>query len=259
MTLALHRHGPDDALPLVLLHGFPLESSMWDDVVALLPDLPVITIDAPGFGGSAFTVEVPEPSLEAYADGVVDALRAAGVTRAVVAGLSMGGYAVLALAERHRGLLAAVGLLDTKATADGDAAREGRLASAREAEGEAGAGAVAGMVTTTLGETTQREQPAVVEDLRARLAAAPPSGIAWAQRAMAARPDRLWVLEDLDVPALVLRGAEDVGAPQEVAEAMVGALADVEMVVVPRVGHMTALEAPAAVAEALRALHDRSR
>lgn len=258
MTLALHHHGPDDALPLVLLHGFPLDASMWDAVVALLPDVPVVTVDAPGFGGSAAAAGT-EPSLEAYADGVADALAHAGVTRAVVAGLSMGGYAVLALAERHRGLLAGIGLLDTKASADDDAAREHRLAAADEAEGAAGSDAVAGMLTTTLGATTLREQPGVVADLRARLAAAPPDGIAWAQRAMAARRDRLHVLADLTVPALVLRGAEDAGAPQEAAEAMAGALPDVELVVVPRVGHMTALEAPAAVADALRALHARAR
>ncbi|MHB1065557.1 MAG: alpha/beta fold hydrolase [Georgenia sp.] len=259
MTLALHHHGPDDALPLVLLHGFPLDASMWDDVVALLPDLPVVTVDAPGFGASVLAGDPPQPSLETYADAVAAALAGVGITRAVVAGLSMGGYAVLALAERHRGLLAAVGLLDAKATADDAAARDARLAAATAAEGEAGAGVVAGMLTTTLGATTLREQPAVVEDLRARLAAAPPAGIAWAQRAMAHRSERLWVLEDLEVPALVLRGAEDAGAPQEAAEAMAAALSDVEVVVVPRVGHMSALEAPAAVADALRALHARAR
>ena len=50
--LALHRHGPAEGLPLVLLHAFPVDSRMWDGVIAHLVDLPVITLDAPGFGDS---------------------------------------------------------------------------------------------------------------------------------------------------------------------------------------------------------------
>lgn len=264
-SLALHRHGPaTDGPPLVLLHAFPLDARMWEPVVARLPQLPVLALDAPGFGSSPHPAELAttpgaEPGLEAYADAVAATLRQAGVERAVVAGVSMGGYAVMALAERHPALLAGVGLLDTKAEADGDDARATRLAVADAAEGPDGAEAVAGMLTTVLGETTQRERPGVVDQVRAWLAEAPPAGIAWAQRAMAARPDRVAPLRDLTVPALVLRGAEDAGAPQPAAEAMAEALADAELVVVPRAGHLSPLEDPAAVATALERLHARCR
>ncbi len=259
--LALHRHGPTTGLPLVLLHGFPLDSRMWDDVVARLGDLPVITVDAPGFGDSPGPDDVaaaversPGPSLETYADAVARSLRAEGVERAVVAGLSMGGYAVLALAERHRSLLAGVGLLDTKAEVDPEDARANRLRVAEEAE-RSGADAVAGMVDVVLGATTLAERPEVVARLREWLAQAPAEGIAWAQRAMAARPSRLTALEDLEVPGLVLRGAEDATSPQSAAESMARALGQAELVVVPRAGHMSALEDPGPVADALRRLH----
>ena len=262
--LALHRHGPDEQPPLVLLHGFPLDATMWADVVALLPDLPVITVDAPGFGGSPSPDAVAEalgrpsdPALETYADAVAASLREAGADRAVVAGLSMGGYAVLALAERHRGLLMGVGLLDTKAAADDAAARANRVAVA-DAAAQQGSAAVAPMLTQVLGGTTQAERPAVVDRMRIALAAAPPIGISWAQRAMAARPDRLAALEDLEVPVLVLRGAEDEMSPQAAANAMAQVLSDVEVVVVPHAGHMSAMEAPEAVADALRRLYERS-
>lgn len=261
--LALHRHGPETGLPLVLLHGFPLDSRMWDDVVTRLADLPVVTVDAPGFGGSpapgAVAVAVgrdAEPSLETAADAVAATLRAAGVERAVVAGLSMGGYVLLALAERHRGLLAAVGLLDTKAEADPEEARANRLRVAEEAE-RAGADAVAGMVEAVLGETTLAERPEVVARMRAWLAQAPATGIAWAQRAMAARPTRLSALEDLEVPGLVLRGTEDTLSPQAAAQQMAQTLGGgTELVVVPRVGHMSAVEDPDPVAQALRRLYE---
>ena len=264
--LALHRHGPDDGLPLVLLHGFPLDARMWDDVVALLPDVPVITVDAPGFGSSPAPSEVaaalgrnPEPSLETYADAVAQSLGAIGVDRAVVAGLSMGGYTLLALAERHRPLLAAVGLLDTKAEADAEGARANRLRVAEEAE-RIGSDAVASMLDAVLGGTTLAKNDAVVGRMRDWLAQAPPAAIAWGQRAMAARPTRLTALEDLEVPALVLRGAEDELSPQQAAEQMTRVLGgEAELVVVPRAGHMSAMEAPGAVAQALRRLHGSAR
>jgi len=260
--LAIHRHGPESGVPLVLLHGFPLDSRMWDDVVDRLGDLPVILLDAPGFGDSPSPEEVaaalgrePDPALETVADAVAATLRSAEVERAVVAGLSMGGYILLALAERHRGLLAAVGLLDTKVDSDPDEAHATRLRIAEEAE-RTGAEAVAGMVDTVLGETTLAERPEVVARMREWLSEAPGESIAWAQRAMAARPTRISALEDLEVPALVLRGAEDGMSPQAAAETMSRALGGpVEVVVVPRVGHMSAVEDPEAVAEALRALH----
>lgn len=260
--LALHRHGPTGGLPLVLLHAFPVDSRMWDDVIAHLGDVPLITLDAPGFGDSpppddvaAAVGRAPGPSLETYADAVAQTLRGEGIERAVVAGLSMGGYAALALAERHRGLLAAIGLLDTKAEVDPEDARAGRLRVAEEAE-HSGAEAVAAMVDVVLGETTRAERPEVVDRMRQWLSQAPPVGIAWGQRAMAARPARLTALEDLEVPGLVLRGAEDVTSSQGSAEAMARALpAGAELVVVPRAGHMSAIEDPPAVARALGALH----
>ncbi|MEE6273365.1 alpha/beta hydrolase [Georgenia sp. MJ206] len=261
--LALQAHGPVDGLPLVLLHAFPLDARMWDDVVALLAgDVRVLTLDAPGFGASPGPGAVAdalgrpaEPSLETYADAVAATLRGAGIERAVVAGLSMGGYTLLALAERHRGLLAAVGLLDTRADADGDEARGNRLAMAKAARTE-GSVAVAGMLERLLGASTLAGRDQVVARVRGWLAEAPPAGIAWAQRAMAARPDRFTALEDLEVPGLVLRGAEDPVSPQDANEAMTRRLdAGAELVVVPRAGHLSAVEDPAAVADALRRLH----
>ncbi|GMA30705.1 alpha/beta fold hydrolase [Litorihabitans aurantiacus] len=126
---------PRVQIPLVLLHGFPFDASMWDEVVEDLVDdgVPTIALDAPGFGQS----EVPdgEPSLELAADAVAATLDELGVDRAVVAGLSMGGYIALALAARHASRLAGLALLDTKASADSEDARANRLRVADAAEG----------------------------------------------------------------------------------------------------------------------------
>ena len=87
---------------------------------------------------------------------------------------------------------------------------------------------------------------------------APAEGIAWAQRAMAARPDRLEVLRRLRIPALVLRGEDDTVSSPEQAAAMAEALGT-SVVEVPRAGHMAAAEDPEPVARALADLWERAR
>src|SRR5690606_22747448 len=112
--------------PLVLLHGFPLDHRRWADVAAALPGEPTgVAVDLRGLG--AGPPPGKPPSIEASADATAAALTAAGITRAVVAGLSMGGYVALALAERQASLVAGLGLVDTKSTADTDDARANRL------------------------------------------------------------------------------------------------------------------------------------
>lgn len=241
--------------PLVLLHGFPFDASMWDDVVELLGerDVPTLAADAPGFGAS----DVPdgEPSLDVAADALLAVLDDLGLERVVLAGLSMGGYIAMAFAARHGSRLAGLALLDTKAGTDTEAALANRYRVAEAAERGEGAEAVAGMIDVLLGETTRANEPDVVERHRSWLAEAPDAGIAWGQLAMAARPSRFEVLEDLEVPALVVRGSEDALSTQADAEAMVHALlahdGDAELVVIPGAGHMTATEDPEAVADAL--------
>lgn len=257
-ALALHAYGPDlsqGGVPLVLLHGFPLDSRMWSSTVALLPGVPILAVDAPGFGDSE-ALEDDEPSLDLYANAVVSSLNDAGVVRAVVVGLSMGGYVALSLAERHPQVLAGLALLDTKAKADDDAGRQKRLDVAEAALGEQGSAAVAPMIDTLLGPTSHRDRSDLVEEMRAWLDAAPPEGIAWAQEAMAARPDRLDVLRTVQVPSLVLRGAEDTLSTAEDHARMAEALG-VDVVVVAGAGHMSALEDPEATARALGELYAR--
>ncbi|QTE28735.1 alpha/beta fold hydrolase [Pengzhenrongella sicca] len=262
--LAVHtyRTGPAGPVPLALLHGFPLDHRMWDDVAALLPgDRTVLAPDLPGLGDSpsgddvAGALAAPaEPSIDAAADAVAATLRAAGVERAVVAGLSMGGYVAMALAERHPALVAGLGLLDTKSTTDDDAARAGRLRIAAAVLAEGRVDAVLGMARALLGETSRERQPELVGLVEHWIRGQGPAGIAWSQRAMAARPDRTAVLAGFAGPALVLVGAEDAIAPLAAAEHEAAALPDAVLVVVPRAGHLTSVENPEPVAAALDAL-----
>ncbi|NLE71538.1 MAG: alpha/beta fold hydrolase [Actinomycetales bacterium] len=267
--LALHtlRRGIPGSLPLVLLHAFPVDHRMWWDVTDLLPgERTVLAPDLPGFGSSpsgpdvavALGADRDVPSIDVMGDGVAATLRAAGVERAAVAGLSMGGYVALSMAERHPDLVAGLGLVDTKATADDDEARARREEIAQRVLAEQRVEAVYGMRTALLGATDRVERPDLVERLAGWIADQGPHAIAWAQRAMAARPDRTEVLSRFTGPALVVVGEEDEQSPVDVARAMSYLLPDSDLVIVPRAGHMTSIESPQPVASGLSRLVRRA-
>lgn len=265
--LALHtlRAGEPGGVPLVLLHGFPLDHRMWLDVVDLLPgDRTALAFDLPGLGASPAGEHVAAalgldaaPSIDTSAAAVAATLRRRGVGRAVVAGLSMGGYVALALLEREPSLVAGLALVDTRATADDDAARERRLRVASEVEARGDLEPVLGMRTTLLGAASRAERPDLAQRLATWMRDQGPAGVAWSQRAMAARPDRSELLGRAGVPGVVIVGEEDEQAPVAGAREMADALV-APLVVVPRAGHMTTIENPEPVAVALAELARRA-
>ena len=263
-ALSVHTFAAGDGLPLVLLPGFPFDHRMWADVAAMLPpDRTVVAVDPPGLGRSAAGDAVaqalgagPEPSLETAADAVAATLHAHGITRAVVAGLSMGGYTALALVERHPALVAGLALVDTRSTPDDDAGRANRLRVAEAVLAAGDLSELSGTPRALLG-AANRDRTDLVGQLATWIGEQSPAGVAWSQRAMAARPDRTAVLTGFTAPALVLVGADDELTPVAAAEHMAAALPQVELVVVPRAGHMTSIEDPATVAAALTGLLGR--
>ncbi|MER6670368.1 alpha/beta hydrolase [Amycolatopsis japonica] len=236
-------------LPLVLLHAFPVDARMWDAVRAPLSErLRLITPDQRGLGRSPLPETDREPDLDDAARDVVALLDRLELDKVVLGGCSMGGYltmAVLRLApERVGGLV----FIDTKATADTPEAARARHDVAARVEAE-GAGWMPEAVTPGL--LAEKARPEVVERLRELITTQPPSGIAWAARAMAARPDSLETLRSADVPALVVVGEEDGLTPLEAANTLVETLPDATLVVLPEAGHLTPLEDPAGVVEAI--------
>ena len=239
-------------IPLVLLHAFPLDATMYAEVGAAF-DGPLLTPNLAGFGGTPLTVG--EPSLDVYADQVVRELDAAGHDRVVLGGTSMGGYTAMALCRRHPERVAGLALIDTKATADAAEAAAGRRAMAQAmVDGATTDPLVENVLPKLLGATTVATRPDVAERVRGWVSDADPAAAAWAQRAMAARSDALEVLREMHVPTLVVVGEEDVLSPPADAGVMAAALSDCELLLIPKVGHLTPVEAPAEVTAALQGL-----
>jgi len=240
---------------LVLLHAFPLDSSMYEDVVKAI-DVDVMTPDLPGFGIAELRND--EPSLDRYADVVANLLDKQGIGDIVLGGTSMGGYTAMAFCRRHGERVRALALMDTKASADTPEAATGRrdMADAMESQNTI-APLIENVVPKLLGVTTAHMRLDVVDLVTNRVAGVDPRAAAWAQRAMAARPASFDTLAQLDVPSVVIVGEEDVLTPPSEAELMTQSLTDPELVVIPRAGHLTPLESPLEVTAALHELLDR--
>ena len=232
--------------PLVLLHAFPLSSAMWmSQREELAASCRVITPDQRGFGGSPLGEDAP--SLDAAADDVAALLDRLGLDRVVLGGLSMGGYVAMAFLRRYVDRVDALLLADTKATADPEAAKANRERIAAAVEGDATSTVLVDEVLPTLlGTKTVAARPLVAGRVRGLVQAAPPPAVAWAQRAMAARPDSFETLRAFDRQALVVVGEQDTLSPPTDAEAIAAALPQGRLVVLPEAGHLTAVETPEA-------------
>jgi 3-oxoadipate enol-lactonase len=240
--------GPSPSVPVVLLHGFPLDRTVWDDVVKVSAGIRFIAIDLPGFGESA---GVMAATMAGFSRAVHETLAGRDLLPCVLAGLSMGGYVALDFLTRYPDHVLGLILIDTKSAADDETGRRGRDAMI-ETVRTGGSRAVADqMLPKVLGTTTHRDRPDVVSGVRRMIESQPPAGITAALAAMRDRPDYTPALGKIAVPTLVIVGEEDGIAPVATATAMSGCIAGSEVAVIERSGHLSPIETPEAVAGAI--------
>ena len=231
-------------IPLLLIHGWPHNALLWSaQLTGLQTQARCIAPDLRGFGNT--TVQAPY-SIDQYADDLAALITQLGLARAVVCGLSMGGYIAFSLVRRHRHLIRALILTSTRAAADTPEGREKRarlIAFVRER----GVGALAQkQLRAMLGETTFNSRPDVVESLRQLMAAAPEDGVIGALEAMAARPDSTDLLAKIAMPTLVVSGLEDTFTPPDELRALAAAIPNSRLEVIQGGGHVCCYERPAA-------------
>lgn len=242
LTIAYDEVG--SGMPVVLLHGFPHNRSLWAPQTSALPEhARCIAPDLRGFGESGR--EGPF-SMEQFAEDVIELLASLGIGKAVIGGLSMGGYVALALWRAKPELVRALVLADTKPGSDSPEARAKRLELMAVAR-EGGAAAVANaQITGMVGATTRANNPELVDGLHQMLASAPVEGIIGALQAMMDRPDSTDLLPSIDVPTLIIVGEEDALTPVKESRAMHAAIPGSRLEILPGAGHVSNLEKPAA-------------
>lgn len=234
----------DDAgtgLPLVFLHAFPLNRSMWmRQLSALSRTCRTISIDLRGHGES--DAPLWNFALDQYADDVRALLHHLDIPQAVLLGLSMGGYVSLAFARKYADRLKGLVLADTRARADSQDARIGRFRLAQTALRQ-GTGAVAEiMLPKLLGPTSLSINPTLVEYVRKTIQVTPVSGIITSLMAMADRPDSVPHLRAVTCPTLIVVGQEDTTTPLADAQLMTDEIPGAQLAVIASAGHLSNLE-----------------
>jgi 3-oxoadipate enol-lactonase len=238
--------------PLLLVHGFPLDHTMWaGQIEGLSSQCRVVAPDLRGFGRSRGKGD-DKVTMADFADDLAALLDGLGIGEPVVfCGLSMGGYIALQFWRRHAARLRGLILCDTRAAADAPAAAAARAVMADRVLREGPAPLVETMLPKVLGETTRRQRPDLVEAVRRVMMGADPRAIAAATRGMAERPDMTASLPRIRCPALVVVGSEDVASPPAEMRGLVEAIPGAKFVEIPAAGHLAPLENPSAVSAAI--------
>jgi pimeloyl-ACP methyl ester carboxylesterase len=242
-----------NTIALVLLHGYPFDHTMWHKVGALLATR-VLTPDLRGFGQTR--PGTFEPSLDLMADDIVKRLDEQEISRAIVAGFSMGGYVALSFAERHPQRLAGLGLINSQTLPDTEEGRAGRRAMIdkvrRDGPRAATDAAIPKLFSPKAASKDELTRFALNGAEQAGVA-----GIAWALEAMARRPDRTSVLERLGVPVLLIHSTEDQFIPVTRARALAEQVPGALYIEIAGSGHCSPLEEPELVAKGLGELVTR--
>jgi len=238
------------SLPIVLIHGFPLDSAIWAPQKAALEAAGhrVFTPDLPGFG-SAPAWPQDRCSIEAFAHGIHELIRGQIGEPAIVGGLSMGGYILLALLRAHPESVRAAMLFDTRPDPDTPEARATRLKTIAEVPTQGTAALVETMLSRVVGKRADNQVRAQVRAIMARQSV---EGIVGAQWAMAHRQDQTHLLATLQMPVLLVVGADDVITPPSVALNMHNHMRHAMLVQIAGAGHLANFEAPEPVNEALQ-------
>jgi len=232
-------------LPVIFLHAFPLNRTMWEgEMLALLDEqrYRLVSLDWRGFGESDVAGEIS--TMEILAGDVVALMDHLGIEQAVLCGLSMGGYVAFAcwcqFAQRIGGLI----LADTRPAADPPDRQANRENVARLAETQ-GTEAIADLqLPNLISDYTRQHDPSVETRVRQMINAATRPGIAAASRGMARRADSGDLLAGISCPTLVIVGEQDALIPPSEVQAYAGHIPGAQFVSIPNAGHLSNLEQP---------------
>ena len=235
---------------LLLVHGYPFNRSLWvEQRDALSKAFRVITPDLRGFGES--DISGGESTMNRMAQDVVRLMDALEISSAIVGGLSMGGYVVLAFykqfASRVRGLV----LADTRAQADTEEAKQVRTQQAEQILTSGMASITDATLPKLLTPETVSKRPEVVKRIRDMMLKTKPAGAAAALMGMAAREDQTALLHRISVPTLILVGRDDPITPLQDSEKMHDSIAGSRLVVIENASHVSNIEQSAVFNAAL--------
>lgn len=235
--------GPREAMPVVLIHGFPLNHTMWAPQIAALPDKHrVIAYDIRGHGDS--DVGGGQYTMDLFADDLIALLNHLKIEKAVLCGLSMGGYIALRALERNPERVSALVLCDTRSEADSDETKSKRLAAVESIKEKGVPLFAEGFVKSAFAPETFTNHPGVVKNVKGMILKNSSLGICGSLLAMAFRTDTTASLSQIKIPTLIMVGENDQLTPPIASLFMKEKIPQARMVVIPGAGHLSNLENP---------------
>jgi 3-oxoadipate enol-lactonase len=249
----LHYADQGKGPPVVLVHGFPLDSRMWNNQLQPLSERHrVIAPDLRGFGQSAPS---PNPfTLESLADDLHALARHLNLDKFTLAGLSMGGYIALAYVAKYQSTLRSLILVDTKSQADTPEGKQGRDKMIAQARDQGPKPIADAMLPKLLSEETIESGPQLAREVRNIIESQRKETLAHALAAMRDRPDRTPELRNVTVPTLIIVGEMDAITPPDVMKTLKDKIKTSQMQTIPAAGHLTPMEQPAQVNQAITRL-----
>ena len=255
-SLSVNTFGDQNNQPIIFIHGFPYDHSMWENQINFLKEKYFcVAYDVRGLGESY--VGDGQYTMEAYVNDLFSIINELKLKRPILCGLSMGGYIALRSVERSMEIFKGLILCDTKSEADDDAAKLKRAAGINQINTEGLIKFVDVFVTNCFAEETPKEQEKMFLTTLFKAHKHDPIGIKGALIAIMSRTDTTSFLHKINIPTLVLCGSFDKLTPPTVMLAMAEKIPRAEFAIIPRAGHMSPLENPECVNDLIKGFLNR--
>ena len=242
MKIAFEEHG--DGYPVILLHAFPLSRQMWKQQFESLnkAGYRVIAPDLRGFGESTNFADIN--SMEAMAHDVAELTNDLKIEKAVIGGLSMGGYVAFNFFRLFPHKTAALILCDTNSAADTDEKRASRLDMIEKIEEKGSQALIEEMLPSLVSEYTKTKNSVLMNALAQMFEATDRQALIAALRGLAERESHDELLKSIDVPTLLIFGEEDSITDFEVARCLKNRISRSRLFIIENAGHYSNLEQP---------------
>lgn len=231
-------------IPIVFLHGFPFNKSMWKGQMDYLKNTyRVIACDIRGFGKS--TDEESHLSMDLFVNDLIHFMDKLGLEKVILGGLSMGGYVALNAIKQFPNRFEALILCDTQCIADSDKVKAKRYKVIEEIKEKGSSNFNEGFIKNVFHEDSITNKPELVEELRTVVYSNSQHIIAQGLTAIAERSETCSFLDKIDVPTLIICGRQDIITPLEESKFMNKNIKDSVLHVINNAGHVSNLEEPA--------------
>ena len=242
-TLQFSKYG--EGFPVILLHGFGEDNTIWNNQVVVLKDYCKLIIpNLQGTGSSPLMRDKSTLSIEVMADDIKLLLDDEKITQCILLGHSMGGYIALAFAEKYPQYLKGFGLIHSTAYADNEEKKKNRLKSIDIIEEYGGYSFLKNTIPNLFSVKFKFNNEESVEELIQKSKEFSNTSLQAYCHAMMTRPNRTKVLSNSQLPILLIAGTEDIAAPLKDLKEQSSLSILIDFHVLERVGHMGMWEAP---------------